>query len=36
MRLVAMGGIGTGSALVLWLALWTVVARWRARGRWAG
>jgi hypothetical protein len=36
MELVAVGGIGTGSALVLWLGLWTVVARWRARDGWAG
>ncbi|GAA3818930.1 hypothetical protein [Streptomyces chiangmaiensis] len=36
MRLVAAGGIGTGSVLVLWLALWTAVARRRAHGRWAG
>nr|WP_240634721.1 hypothetical protein [Streptomyces dengpaensis] len=30
MKLVALGGIGTGSALVLALAVWTVVARGRA------
>ena len=39
MKLVAVSGIGTGSVLVLWLAVWTVVARAgrrRARGRWAG
>ncbi|MGW5096103.1 hypothetical protein ACWEQ1_05700 [Streptomyces nodosus] len=36
LTLVAVGGIGTGSALLLWLGLWTVVAWRRARGRWAG
>ncbi|MEU6219612.1 hypothetical protein ABZ845_19145 [Streptomyces sp. NPDC047022] len=36
MELVAAGGIGTGGVLVLWLGLWTVVARRRARGGWAG
>ncbi|MGW1157519.1 hypothetical protein ACWD48_04600 [Streptomyces sp. NPDC002519] len=37
LKLVAVGGIGTGSALVLWLGAWTVVAgRRRARRRWAG
>ncbi|MEW2396494.1 hypothetical protein [Streptomyces sp. NPDC046862] len=30
MKLVAAGGIGTGSLLLLWLGLWTVVARRRA------
>jgi hypothetical protein len=29
MRLVAAGGLGTGSLLVLWLALWTVLSRRR-------
>ncbi|KPI07805.1 hypothetical protein OK074_3880, partial [Actinobacteria bacterium OK074] len=33
MRVVAVGGIGTGSALVLGLALWTAAARVRARWR---
>jgi hypothetical protein len=36
MELVAVGGIGTGSVLVLWLGLWMLAARRRARGRWAG
>jgi hypothetical protein len=36
MRLVAAGGIGTGSVLVLGLVLWTAIARRRARDRWAG
>ena len=36
MELVAVGGIGTGSVLVLWLGVWTLAARRRARGRWAG
>lgn len=31
MKLVAVGGIGTGSALVLWLGLWTAAGRRRAR-----
>ncbi|MGV9562481.1 hypothetical protein [Streptomyces sp. NPDC003480] len=34
MRMVAVGGIGTGSALVLWLGLWAVAARRRGRRRW--
>ncbi|MET8950530.1 hypothetical protein ACWEO4_04605 [Streptomyces sp. NPDC004393] len=33
MTMVAVGGIGTGSALVLWLGLWTVAARRRERRR---
>lgn len=32
MKLLAAGGIGTGSALVLWLGLWRFVARRRAAG----
>jgi hypothetical protein len=36
MKLVAVGGIGTGSVLVLGLGTWTLAARRRARGRWAG
>ncbi|MER6121210.1 hypothetical protein ABT173_00615 [Streptomyces sp. NPDC001795] len=36
MQLVAAGGIGTGSVLVLGLGVWTLAARRRARGRWAG
>ncbi|MEV6022922.1 hypothetical protein [Streptomyces sp. NPDC052036] len=36
MTMVAVGGIGTGSALVLWLGLWTVAARRRERRRAAG
>ncbi|MET8640607.1 hypothetical protein [Streptomyces sp. NPDC004675] len=36
MRLVAAGGIGTGSVLVLGLVWWTAAARRRARDRWAG
>ncbi|MEU6094289.1 hypothetical protein [Streptomyces sp. NPDC047079] len=36
MKMVAAGGIGTGSALVLWLGVWTVAARRRGSRRWAG
>ncbi|MGV9242310.1 hypothetical protein [Streptomyces sp. NPDC003710] len=36
LRMVAVGGIGTGSALVLWLGVWTLAARRRSRRRWAG
>ncbi|MEU8590530.1 hypothetical protein AB0C59_26535 [Streptomyces sp. NPDC048664] len=35
MELVAAGGLGTGAVLVLWLGLWTALARRRARGGWA-
>ncbi|MFC3573494.1 hypothetical protein ACFOZ0_09470 [Streptomyces yaanensis] len=36
MKLVAVGGIGAGSLLVLWLGVWSLAARRRARRRWAG
>ncbi|MFJ7900301.1 hypothetical protein ACIQ6V_07295 [Streptomyces sp. NPDC096198] len=36
LAMLAAGGIGTGSALLLWLGVWTAAARRRARRRWAG